>query len=102
MEKRQNPRYRVEAPAILRIEGRPGPFLVTLLDVSVSGLRLSSPVAFPPGAKVTIKCSGKEVTGEVRYARPVDTSDFHIGILAEAISGEGEQDLTRLLPVKLP
>ena len=81
-EKRQSPRYRIEAPAILRVQGRTGPFLVTLLDVSSSGLRLSSPAAFAEGAKVTIKCLGAEVTGEVRYARPVDDGSFHIGVLA--------------------
>ncbi len=97
MEKRQSPRYRIEAPAILRVQGRAGPFLVTLLDVSSSGLRLSSPSAFPEGAKLTIKCLGAEVTGEVRYARPVEAGSFHIGVLAESVSGSGELDLVRLL-----
>ena len=92
MEKRQHPRYRIEASAVLRIEGRPGPFLVTLLDVSVSGLRLSSPTAFPAGSKVTIKCLGAEVSGEVRYSRVVEGAGFHIGVQAEIVSGGGEPD----------
>jgi hypothetical protein len=99
MEKRQSPRYRLEAPAILRVQGRPGPFLVTLLDVSSSGLRLSSPSAFPDGSRVTIKCLGAEITGEIRYARPVEgeASTFNVGVLADAISGGVELDLVRLL-----
>ena len=97
MEKRQSPRYRIEASAIMRVEGRPGPFLVTLLDVSVSGVRLSSPVAVAAGSKVSIKCLGAEVKGEVRYARPVEGSAFHVGVLAQAVSSSGELDLVRLL-----
>jgi hypothetical protein len=96
MEKRQNPRYRIEASAILRVEGRPGPFLVTLLDVSVSGLRLSSPTAFPEGSKVVIKSLGAEVWGEIRYARLMEAADFHLGVEAEKVGGGGELDLVRL------
>ena len=97
MEKRQNPRYPIEASAVLRVEGRPGPFLVTLLDVSATGLRLSSPVALPQGSKVAIKCLRREVSGEVRYSRPVERSTFHIGVLAESVSGgAGELDLVSL------
>jgi hypothetical protein len=97
MDKRLSPRYRIEASAIMRVQGRSGPFLVTLLDVSTSGLRLSSPTAFAPGSKVTIKCLGAEVTGEIRYSRPVEGPTFHIGVLAESVSGGGEVDLVRLL-----
>lgn len=96
MEKRQSPRYRIEAPGILRVQGRPGPFLVTLLDVSVAGLRLSSPTAFPAGSKVTIKSLGVEVAGEVRYSRLVEGAAFHIGILAGNVSGSEDLDLVRL------
>ncbi len=96
MEKRQNPRYRIEASAILRVQGRPGPFLVTLLDVSVSGLRLSSPTAFPAGSKVLIKSLGAEVSGEVRYARMMEAANFHIGVQVEKVTGSGELDLVRL------
>src|SRR5580704_3470543 len=97
MDKRLSPRYQIEASAIMRVQGRSGPFLVTLLDVSTTGLRLSSPAAFAPGSKVTIKCLGTEVTGEIRYSRPVEGPAFHIGVLAEAVSGGGEVDLVRLL-----
>lgn len=96
VEKRQNPRFRIDSPAILRVQGQPGPFLVTLLDVSVSGLRLSSPTAFQVGAKVTIKSLGVEVTGQVRYARMVEGVTFHVGVLAETISGAGDVDLVQV------
>lgn len=97
MEKRQSPRHQIEASAILRVQGRPGPFLVTLLDVSVSGIRLSSPSSFTPGTRVTIKCQGVEVAGEVRYARLVDGREYHIGVLAEAAPEGQELDLVGLL-----
>jgi PilZ domain len=97
MEKRQNPRYEIEAPAVLRVEGLPGSFLVTLLDVSAAGLRLSAPVALPQGAKVGIRCLGRQMSGEIRYSRPMEDSRFHIGVLVESVSGgAGELDLVSL------
>lgn len=93
----------VEASAIMRVQGRVGPFLVTILDVSVAGLRLSSPTQFPDGTKVTVVCRGVTVTGEVRYSRDVGRDGFHLGILAAAASGgavseAGHVDLIRLFP----
>jgi PilZ domain len=97
MEKRQYPRYPIEAPAVLQVEGRPGPFLVTVLDVSAAGLRLSSPVALPRGTKVGIKCLSRQLSGEIRYSRPMEASGFHIGVLVESVSGSaGEFDLLSL------
>jgi hypothetical protein len=97
MEKRQNPRYPIEAPAVLHVEGRPGPLLVTLLDVSSAGLRLSSPVALPQGTKVGIKCLSRQMSGEIRYSRPMEASGFNIGVQVESVSGStGEFDLVSL------
>lgn len=100
MENRRSPRYNVEAPAILRVDGRAGPFLVTVLDVSESGVRVNSPTAFVSGTLVTLTCRGSTVSGEIRYTRSVD-SGFHVGILANSASDgarseSGEMDLTRL------
>lgn len=84
----------------MRVEGRSGPFLVTILDVSKSGLRLSSPVLFPVGSKVTVTCRGAAITGEVRFTFAL-AGEIHIGIVAgsasaAAIDENGEMDLTRL------
>lgn len=104
MERRESPqRYLVEASAVLRIHGKSGPFLVTILDVSATGLRLSSPTPFPAGTKVTITCRGATMTGEVRYARNVEDYEFHIGVrVDEASAGamleNGTMDLTLLFP----
>jgi hypothetical protein len=79
----------------MRVQGRPGPFLVTLLDISATGFRFSSPTALPAGARVTIKCLGAEIAGEVRYARPME-GVFHIGVLAENLPDTNAQDLVKL------
>jgi hypothetical protein len=107
MERRESPqRYQVEASAVLRVVGKPGPFLVTILDVSAAGLRLSSPTTFPPGTMVTITCRGASMTGEIRYARNVEDYEFHVGVrIDEASEGarleDGTLDVTRLFPKSL-
>ncbi len=107
MERRESPqRYQVEASAVLRVIGKPGPFLVTILDVSASGVRLSSPTTFAPGTHVTITCRGASLTGEIRYARNVEDYEFHVGVrVDEASAGamleDGTMDLTRLFPKSL-
>jgi hypothetical protein len=97
LEQRRSPRFLIDRSAIMRVQGRPGPFLVTILDVSASGLRVSSPSEFKAGTRVTIKCRGTEVKGEIRYARAVEPGECHVGILAEALADGGEVDLVRLL-----
>src|SRR5208282_5328332 len=99
MHQRKNPRYQVEAPAVMRVQGR-GPFVVTILDVSTTGVRVSSPSEFPAGTRVNITCGGAQVAGEIRYSRQVER-EFHVGVLADgasagAISETGEVDLMRL------
>ena len=103
MDQRTSPRYQVTVPAIMRVNGVPGPYLVRILDVSTSGVRVTSPIALSPGAKISLRCAGVgiagaglEITGEVRYSRPVERGEFHVGVLAETVSGD-EKDLVRLL-----
>ena len=105
IDHRRSARYQFEAPAILRVHGRPGPFLVTILDVSASGLRLSSNTAFHSGTRVTITCRGANVSGEIRYTREVEGSGFNLGFQADeasagAMSESGEMDLTRIFSTK--
>lgn len=101
MDQRRSPRFEVEASAILRVEGQPGAFLVTVLDVSANGLRLSSSNNFPSGTRVKISYHNVDLMGEVRYARSIDRNMCNVGVLIDATSGEcanqaGEIDLTPL------
>ncbi len=100
LEQRRSQRNPIEASAIMHVEGRPGPFLITLIDVSTSGLRFSSPQALSPGTRVTITCRGVNLKGEIRYARSVEDG-FNLGVLVDgatgaAVSETGEIDVTRL------
>lgn len=97
VEQRRHPRFEIEAPAILRVREGLGPFLVTLLDVSVSGLRLSSPVPLPAGTPVIIKCVTIEMTGEVRYSRPIGDTVYNIGVQVDSVSGSEDRNLVHLL-----
>jgi hypothetical protein len=104
MEQRQNTRHNVESPAIMRVQGRAGPFLITILDVSESGLRVSCSSAIPAGSKITIICRGATITGEIRYARNVEQYAFHLGVEADSATAEamseGKVDLTILFKIR--
>jgi PilZ domain len=95
-------RYPVVEPGILRISGAVGDaYLITVLDVSKSGMRVSCSTALPVETQVEVQCRGSGVTGEVRYARNVGRDEFHLGIevknaTAGARNEEGELDVTRL------
>lgn len=103
MEQRKSPRHQIEAPAIMRVDGRSGPLLVTLLDVSATGLRVSAPSPLPSGTRVTIKCNGVEVKGEIRYAREIEGPKYHIGVLVDTAAETGELDLVAILgPALIP
>jgi PilZ domain-containing protein len=98
-EQRRHTRDRVEAPAIMHIEGSPVAFLVTVLDVSKSGLRVSCSTAASAGKKVTVNFRGAIVSGEARYCRGISANDFNIGIeaasgSADLVSESGELDVT--------
>ncbi len=100
-DQRRSPRFEVEASAIMRVEGKPGPFLVTILDVSATGLRLSSSNTFSSGTRVKISYRNVDLTGEIRYARQVDGHMCNVGVLVDGTSGgceteAGEIDLTLL------
>jgi hypothetical protein len=93
-------------PGVMRIQGKPDHvYVVTVLDVSKSGLRVSCASALPVATQVEVKCRGAGVTGEIRYCRDVKPAEFNLGIKAyEASSGAGPQaagrvDLTLLFKV---
>lgn len=89
-------------PGVMRIQGKPDHvFVVTVLDISKSGLRVSCASALPADTQVEVKCRGAGVRGEIRYCRDVKKNEFHLGIKADgASSGAGPQngkvDLTLL------
>jgi len=106
MEQRRDQRYPVEEAAVMRIEGvSGGVYVVTVLDVSKFGLRVSSPIAMPLGARVKVACHGAEITGEIRYARDVEPDGYYLGVLADSVSRgglplPGDIDLTALFRVR--
>lgn len=80
---------------------RGGVYVVTILDVSKSGLCISSSMALSSGTPVDILCRGVRIIGTVRYARNVGKDEFHLGVQAADDSTgprteEGELDLTLL------
>ena len=108
MDKRQSFRFPIEASAIMRVQGKPGPFLVTILDVSSSGIRVSASTVFPPGTNVTIAYRKTEMMGQIRYSRRVEGNEIHVGIQVDAVAGalaeseNGELDLVRVFSERIP
>lgn len=106
MQKPRDDRHAVAEPAILRVEqSRSDVYVVTILDVSKGGLRVSCSVPMPAGTRVEVRCRGAAVTGEIRYARNVGRDEFHLGVQvldapATGRSEEGELDLLRLFHLR--
>ncbi len=86
----------------MRITGERGAvYVVTILDVSKAGLRVSGSVRLDDETLVEILYRGVKITGKVRYGRNVGRDEFHLGVKAEDDSAgprteEGELDLTLL------
>ncbi len=83
-------RHPVHEPAVLKV-GAAGcdVYLVTILDVSAGGLRISGPMRLPRGTRVEVCYSGINLPGEVRYVREVEPGDVHVGI--QVIADQDEQ-----------
>ncbi len=102
---RRHFRYPVDVPAVLRLPGVAGGiYIITVLDVSKSGVRVQCPRSLNIGTAVEIRCNNCEVFGEIRYARSVDKDGFHLGVEASRVKTrkgfEPEVDLIRLFPVR--
>jgi len=99
---RAHERVVVKVPGILRIpEARSGTYLITVLDASKMGLRISCPIAIAAGTRVEVRFGGATVVGTARYSREMDR-DFNVGIEAHAVEDQArsqteEFDLTSLL-----
>jgi hypothetical protein len=101
VEQRKHDRHTVEMPGLARLpEIRGGIYVITVLDVSISGLRFTCPRDVPVGSRVEINCQSARVFGTVRYVRELEDV-FHVGIEADLMEGAGqpkseEIDLTSL------
>lgn len=106
MLKRRDERHPVIEPGLLRVEGSPpNGYVVMVLDVSKTGLRVSCSSALPTDTRVEVKARGAGIRGEVRYARNVGPAEYHLGIKVDdasngARSEDGELDLTLLFQLK--
>jgi hypothetical protein len=97
-EQRSEVRYRVEQPAMMRVLGaHVDVFLVTILDASRSGLRVSCPKGFAVGTQVEVSFAALKLPGQVRYVRLVEAGTSHLGI---QVAAGRESELLRRL--KLP
>jgi|HubBroStandDraft_1064217.scaffolds.fasta_scaffold910145_1 hypothetical protein len=99
---RTNERFAAKVPAVLQIPAAHGAtYLVTVLDVSKTGLRVCCPTAISVGTRIEVKVLGATVKGTVRYVREVD-HEFNAGIEADVVEKQvrgaqnGEIDLTSL------
>ena len=102
LSQRSHERIVVKVPGILRIPDiHRGTYLITVLDASKTGLRISSPIAISAGTCVEVKALGAIVLGTARYTRDLD-GEFHVGIEAHTVEDQfhpqtAEFDLTSLL-----
>lgn len=78
-EIRLDERFEVRIPATLRVSDGIGPlYMIEIVDVSRSGLRLRSERGVPPGTRVEINCRGQSISGEVRYCRHVGLEEYYM------------------------
>jgi hypothetical protein len=96
-QQRAHERFRVKVPGILRVPGAPSAtYLITMLDASQTGLRVSCPSAIHAGTRVEVIVLGTTIQGIARYAREVDR-EFNVGIEAYAVEHLTENfDLTSI------
>jgi len=96
-ERRAEPRYRINEPAVLKTQDG-GVAAVRVLDVSVIGLRITAPSPLPPNTSVEIQFEDAKVSGSVRNCRCIRATEFHLGIAA---APPGLEDLRALRRAKL-
>jgi hypothetical protein len=81
---RADRRFTVEVGGVLHVEGSTSAvYVVTVRDISKSGLRISCPVPLRDGIRIEVDCCHTRVAGEVRYCREVFADEFHVGIKAD-------------------
>lgn len=81
---RADRRFSVDLGGVLQVKGSGiAIYVVTVRDISKSGLRVSCPASLPDGTRVEVACCDTIIAGEVRYSREVFADDFYIGIKAD-------------------
>src|SRR5579862_8447862 len=94
---RADRRFTVEVAGVLRLgDVRSAVYVVTVLDVSRSGLRVCCPAPVSTGARVEVTCCDAVIAGEARYCREAGAGEFYIGIKADH-GAEGGIDLKPFL-----
>jgi hypothetical protein len=78
-EQRKQTRYLVNRPGVLR-NPEEGTIAVQVLDVSITGLRVSLPCKLPLHAQVEIEYEGALLSGEVRHCQCIGAAAFNVGI----------------------
>ena len=78
--------------------------IIRVLDVSPSGLRVSTPFRLDPQSEVEIRVEGSSVVGVVGNCGCIGPNEFHVGIeISNATSGGRRlSDHLRVLRARLP
>jgi len=79
-ERRAEPRYRVNEYSVLRSTGDIA--AVRVLDISATGLRVSSVTPIPVNTPVEIQLDGAKIAGLVKNCYCQRVQEFQLGILA--------------------
>lgn len=96
IESRGGIRVRIDTPAVLEIDREMRETIrilrdsqrITVIDVSVVGAGILSPVFLPKGAMLSIRMETAvfspgapvEIKGEVKYCRPVKQGSYKVGV----------------------
>lgn len=83
-DQRSETRFSIDKPATLGVEGLATTYIVTILDVSSNGVRVSCPEEVAEGAWVHVRLWDIDVPGEVRYTHETSAGEFHLGIRTSA------------------
>lgn len=90
-QQRAHERFNVKVPGVLRMpDVQKGTYVITVLDASKTGMRVSCSIAIPSGTRVEVKAQGATLTGIARYARNVDR-EFNVGIEVDSINEQREE-----------
>jgi hypothetical protein len=94
-DRRAAPRYRINHPTLLKSQDA-GIAVIRVLDVSSSGLRVSSPFRLELQTEVEIRIEDISVVGIVRNCTCIRAEEFHIGIEIPKAVSEDENSVQHL------
>lgn len=99
-DRRAEPRYRINEPAILKTEVG-GIAAVRIIDISAIGLRITAPGPIPVNTEVDIQFDGLKRPGFVKNCRCIRATEFHVGIITAPPAGSEEKLPMRLDDLRL-